>query len=163
MDTYYTQYYLNQKGGGLADIGTLYRSPLFHQRGRGGIGNFFSGIFRHLRPFVSSGISALKDEAIKSGAAVLTDLGNNKPIDEILKTQGKRAAKSLAYRGINKLQKMQKGGARKKYIKRKKRGTATHSTFKRKQVGGKRRKTKKVKRPRKSTKKKERFVDIFNN
>ncbi len=37
MESHYTRYYLSQSGAGLNDIGTLYKGPLFVQRGRGGV------------------------------------------------------------------------------------------------------------------------------
>lgn len=164
MNSHYAQYYLRQVGAGLGDIGTLYHAPLIPQRGRG-IGSFFSGAFNYLRPLFSSGLDALKNQAIKSGASILDNVGT-KPLKEVLKEQGKIALQDLAMRGANKLKrkmqggegkrKMQRGkGKRKskkqKYIKSQQTKKKSHSTFKRKGVG-------KGKKKRKS-----RIIDIFNN
>lgn len=170
MNSYYTQYYLRQEGRGLSDIGALYHSPLINQRGRGGVGSFFSGFLKYLKPLVSSGLNALKSQALKSGSAILDDVGN-KPLKEILKEQGKAAIQNLAVRGVDKLKRMQAGqGQGQKYIKRRKTSNKVHSAFKLKQGGkGKSRKKKKTtlknkkQTNSKKSKTKTRFVDIFNN
>lgn len=174
MNTHYTQYYLRQSGSGLSDIGAIYRSPVFEQRGRGGIGSFFSGLIKHLRPLVSSGLTALKDQTIKTSANILSDIGR-KPLKEILKEQGKSAIENLTNRGLAKIRKMQKGGRRKRNIKRGRVSKSNHSVKKR---GGRRKRVKKQfgqgKKRRKSNKttksvkrrkvaKNQRFVDIFDN
>jgi len=50
MEKLYQEYYLNQCGGGLSHIGTLYATPRIVQQGRG-IGNFFSGLFKFLKKY----------------------------------------------------------------------------------------------------------------
>lgn len=155
MESYYTQYYLRQKGGGLSDIGPLYKSPVFYQRGSG-IGSFFSGLFKHIKPLVSSGIEALKSQSLKTSSAILNDIGK-KPINEILKEQGKIAVKDLTEKGLNKLKRMneQKGGSRKKHIKRRKVSAKSNT----KQSGKRQTHRRRVKKK----KTKSRIVDIFNN
>lgn len=119
MDEVYLKYYQAQAGNGLSDIGQLYHiSPKFVQRGRGGIGSFFSGIFRHLKPIIKSGLRALKKQSIKTGVNIIKDLGE-KPIKDILVEEGKAAVDELAQKGIKKLQKLQDG-----------KGTAHSFTFK---------------------------------
>lgn len=119
MDEVYLKYYQAQAGNGLSDIGQLYHiSPKFVQRGRGGIGSFFSGIFRHLKPIIKSGLLALKKQSIKTGVNIIKDLGE-KPIKDILIEEGKAAVDELAQKGIKKLQKLQDG-----------KGTAHSFTFK---------------------------------
>lgn len=166
MNSYYTQYYLNQGGSGLSDIGGFYRLPVFHQRGRGGIGNFFTGVLKYLNPFLSSGYSAIKDQALKSGSAILSEVGK-KPFRNILKEQGQIAVNNLAERGFNKIKKMQRGSGRR--IKRGRVSKRNHSTVKRRRKRKRKTKTSKttVKRHRRPKKrrgvKKSRFVDIFSN
>lgn len=105
----YLKYYQAQAGNGLTDIGELYHiSPRFHQRGRGGIGSFFSGIYRHLKPLLNSGLKALKKQSIKTSANIIKDLGD-KPIRDILLDEGKAAVDELALKGMKKLQKLQDG------------------------------------------------------
>lgn len=171
MTSHYTQYYLRQSGGGLADIGPIYKASTFHQKGRGSIGNFFSGLFRYLTPIVTSGVNALKDQTVKTGANILTDIGH-KPFKEILKEQGKAALSDLTQRGLVKLKKMQQGsGTKKKYIKRAKNSKKSYSTSKRKTkrfkkqfgLGRKQIGHGKKKKKSKKNKKKTRIIDIFNN
>lgn len=172
MNSHYINYYLRQHGGGIGDIGPLYHSPYILQRGSGGIGSFFSGLWRNLSPMLSSGVSALSNEAVKSGVAVLDQVGK-KPLKEVLKEQGKIAMKNLASRAADKLKRKMQGGEgqRKKYIKRVRQVRVAHLPSKRKQAGkGKRRKrinkTKNKKKPPNTSlnrRSKERFVDIFNN
>lgn len=154
MNEYYTKYYLNQSAGGLADIGDLYRAPVFIQRGRGGEGSFFVCIWRHIQPFVTSGARALRDQAVKSTAIILNESTTEKSLKDILKDEGKAAAKSLAMRSLRRMQ----GGRRvRKPIKRLKKPKNRHST--------KKKRIKKAKRVRskKHVSKKNRLVDIFNN
>lgn len=101
MNSHYTRYYLVQSGGNLADIGEVYRSPLIYQRGKG-IGSLFSGLLRYLQPVFTSGAKALKQQALKTGKAILQEVGS-KPITNILKEQGKAAAQELAQKCIDKL------------------------------------------------------------
>lgn len=142
MNSHYINYYLRQHGGGIGDIGPLYRSPFILQRGSGGVGSFFSGLWRHLSPLLVSGASALSNEAVNSGAAILGQVGS-KPLKDVLKDQGKIAMKNLATRAADKLKRKMQGGEgrRKKYIKRARLQHVVHSRSKRKQAGkGKRRK-----------------------
>lgn len=160
MDSYYTQYYLRQKGKGLSDIGPLYRSPVLYQRGSG-IGSFFSGLFKNLKPLMASGLEALKDQSIKSSSAILNDIGR-KPFKEILKEQGKVAVKDLTDKGINKLKRMnEQRGGRRKHIKRRKH--MIKRTVKQAGKGRKHRTHKKSHKKKKTRKSKSRVVDIFNN
>lgn len=77
MNSFYTQYYLSQLGKGLNDIGPIYKSPIIYQRGRGGVGSLFSGIIKYLRPLFWPGLNAIKNQAMKSGTALLADVGKN--------------------------------------------------------------------------------------
>lgn len=178
MYSYYTQYYLRQQGHGLADIGPLYKGPSIYQRGSG-IGNFFSGLFRNLKPLISSGLEALRDQSVKTGTAILSDVGR-KPFKEILKEQGKIAVQDLTQRGVNKLKRMRsQTGGRRKNIKRRKTSAGSHSDLYRFQTGkGKRRRSRRLKKKttkskvkkiykrkgnKRRNRRKERIVDIFQN
>lgn len=82
MPAQYTRYYLQQSGGGSGGsdnggIGLVYRSPQVYQRGRGGIGNFFSGLFQRFQPLMRSGLTAVKNQSLKTGSAILSDLAEN--------------------------------------------------------------------------------------
>jgi hypothetical protein len=78
----YEHYYSTQKGEGLADIGAIYRGPPFVQHGHG-VGSIFSGLIRYMKPLFFSGMSALKDQSLKTGQAIIRDLGN-RPFENIL-------------------------------------------------------------------------------
>lgn len=169
MASRYTDYYLKQVGRGQADIGFLYRGGRGGvQKGRG-VGSFFSNLFRHLKPLFSTGLTAVAEQALNSGSTLLNEIGK-KPIKQILKEQGKTAAKNLAVRSVNSLKrKMQTGSG----IKGKRRRKSVQSTVVR-QVGGKKRRKKpkkKVKRVggkkkksvKRTKKRKSRVIDIFNN
>lgn len=110
MEKVYTNYYMSQIGGGTHDIGDVYAIPRVIQSGRGSVGAFFSGIFKYLKPLWQSGISALKNQAIKSGKAVLEDIGS-RPITEILKHQSVAAVNELKEKGIRKLKNMAQSGS----------------------------------------------------
>lgn len=117
MDKVYTKYYLLQAGGGMSDIGHLYVQPHILQSGSG-IGSIFSGLFKFLRPMISTGLNEIKNQSFKTGAAILRD-ASTKPIKEVLKEQGKLAVQDLAKKGLEKLSKPQEGtGCCKKTIKR---------------------------------------------
>jgi hypothetical protein len=73
----YTRYYMNQSGGG-DDIGSVYRASFRTQRGRG-IGSFFKGLFRFVKPLLFSGAKAVGKEALKTGSHILTDIIDKKP------------------------------------------------------------------------------------
>lgn len=166
MDTYYTRYYSRQYGGSLSDIGPIYKSPVFYQKGSG-VGSFFTGLFKYLKPAISSGFDALKHQSVRTGKAIINDVGS-KPLKEILKEHGKIAVQELAEKGINKLKRMRKqsgggggGGVkkRKKHIKRRKLNRVNHSKSK----IVKRQRVLKQKINRVKKRQKARIVDIFNN
>lgn len=108
MDKVYLNYYLSQGGNGIDDIGSLYHVSPRYQKGRGGIGSFFSGIYRHLKPLIHSGLKALKKQSIKTSASIINELGT-KPIREILVQEGKTAVDELAQKGLKKIRKIQDG------------------------------------------------------
>lgn len=159
----YTKYYTQQAGSGLTDIGVLYKSPRYIQKGRG-IGDFFGSVYRGLQPLITSGLSVLKDEGLKTTASIINNIGR-KPLDDILKEEGRRVVHSLADRGINKMCSGRQGG---KGIKRKRRSTRTHLRSKRKRVytGGRKRKTRKSRTSKRNTLRKRRLqkrnLDIFS-
>lgn len=105
----YVQYYSAQCGGGFSDIGTIYHGQRHIQRGCG-IGNFFSGLYRYLKPIILSGVDALKDQSLTTGRAIIKDLGN-KPIQDILKEQGSAAIDNLAEKAISKIKRKIQGGS----------------------------------------------------
>jgi len=73
----YTLYYVNQSGGG-GEIGPVYRASFRVQRGNG-IGSFFRGLFRFVKPLLYSGAKAVGKEALKTGSNIITDMLNKEP------------------------------------------------------------------------------------
>lgn len=164
MENAYIAYYSVQVGSGLKEIGPLYHNIRFVQQGRG-FGSFFQTLFNYLKPVVQSGISALKDSALKTGSSMLTELGS-RPIKEILTDHGKKFGEDLG----SKLKKKFQGGsglifagaARRKPkqngIKGRISKKKNQSTTKRKPV----KRSKKSKRKSAKTKLKTRVLDIFS-
>jgi hypothetical protein len=62
---------LEQSGGG--GIGPVYRASFRVQRGHG-IGSFFKGLFRFVKPLLFSGAKTVGKEALKMGANILSDI-----------------------------------------------------------------------------------------
>jgi hypothetical protein len=54
---YYTRYYIGHSGGG-GNIGLLYKASFRVQRGNG-LGSFFRGLFRLVKPLLYSGAKAV--------------------------------------------------------------------------------------------------------
>lgn len=166
MSNAYTRYYLIQSGGGVKHIGPLYSQPLFIQRGHG-IGGFLVNILKYLTPLAREGWNALKDQGYKTGRNVIHDLIGRKPLDQILKDQGKQAVLDLTEKGLHKIQETMKqtGKGIKRKAKRRSRHTSAvggriRKLTKKKQVGGRRPKTKSRRRA-KTRKTKQRTLDIF--
>lgn len=128
MPAHYARYYLQQSGGGGGGVGSasanggigmIYHSPQIYQRGRGGVGNFFSGLFKKMQPLIRSGFTAVKNQSLKTGSAILNDLAENKDIKNVFKDQSLNALNELKERGLNKLKrKLNQEGDGVKNIKR---------------------------------------------
>ena len=73
----YTRYYVNQSGGG-SGIGPVYRASFRVQRSNG-LGSFFRGLFRFVKPLLYSGAKAVGKEALKTGSNIITDILNKEP------------------------------------------------------------------------------------
>lgn len=131
MDALYTNYYNNQSGNNIHNIGEIYHSPRITQYGRG-IGSLFSSLFSHLKPFFKTGFDVLKNKSIDIGKEILEELGT-KPIKEILINQGRKVVNNIKEATIDKLKTMQQGQG--KHIKLKRLKQKPH--IKPKRCGGK--------------------------
>lgn len=152
MNQVYTAYYSGQLGGGLSHIGSLYAYPRVLQNGRG-LGSFFASLFRTLKPLLFSGVNAVKNQAVNTGKAILSDFGR-KPLRNILEEQGKIALNNLTEKAINKISsKFQKGSGRRR-IK--------HRQKKRKRQSSKQSKVKHIKKKKKKKSIGSRIKDIFS-
>ena len=123
----YTRYYVNQSGGG--DIGPVYRASFRMQRGNG-IGSFFRGLFRFVKPLLYSGAKAVGKEALKTGSNIITDILNKEPeqpVGNIFKTRFSEAKGNLE----DKIKKMTGSGLG---LKRKRKPKKPQSQGKRRKV-----------------------------
>jgi len=73
----YTLYHVNQSGGG-GEVGPDYTAS-FRVQSCNGIGSFFRGIFRFVKPLLNSGAKAVGKEALKTGFNIITDMLNKEP------------------------------------------------------------------------------------
>jgi len=67
------------------------------QRGNG-IGSFFRGLFRFVKPLLYSGAKAVGKEALKTGSNIITDILNKEPeqlVGNIFKTRFSEAKGNL--------------------------------------------------------------------
>ena len=79
-------YYRRQAGRGREDIGSIYSTPPFVQRGHG-LDSVLAGLFRTLIPILWSGaksigketLKALGREALRTGTNIIRDIAKNPP------------------------------------------------------------------------------------
>lgn len=120
----YLNYYKSQVGGASPDFGPKYFVPRTYQAGRG-FRSFFSSLFGYLKPILASGMSALKNTAVKVGGKVLSEVGQ-RPFRDIILDSGKEAISELHSKFRNKFQDgkgLFKIGSRKKKNKKTKKST----------------------------------------
>lgn len=102
MSHYRQMYSGSQLGRGFGEI-DVYTGPRYRgQLGRGRFGSFFMRAYKYLRPLVSSGINAVKQQGIDSTGNIIKQLGT-KDIKSILEDEGERALKNLGKKAINKI------------------------------------------------------------
>jgi hypothetical protein len=78
----YHQYYIWQAGNGIG--GAIYKRSV-NQRGHG-LGSFLKGLFRTVAPLFKSGVKILGREALKTGSYILSDIVNDRPAKEAVRT-----------------------------------------------------------------------------
>ena len=102
-------YYLHEAGRGITTpgIGPVYSAPLYLQRGHG-IGNFFSCLFRWVRPLLWSGTKALRRETLRTGGKILTDIAARK--STVVVSAGKIASKHVTDSAQNLFSKLRDRG-----------------------------------------------------
>jgi hypothetical protein len=125
---HYTRYYVGQSGGG-GNIGLLYKASFRVHRGNG-LGSFFRGLFRFVKPLLYLGAKAVVREALSSGANILTDMLNKdpeQPVGTIFKKRFREAKGNLQ----QKIKKMTGSGLT---LKRKRKSKTVHSSGKRRKV-----------------------------
>lgn len=140
--SHYVKYFGGElTGRGVNNIGPVHQSFRFKQRGRG-LSSVFQGIFRFLSPYILSSTKAIGNEALRSGADLLQNLGK-KPIKELIRDQRDISLKNLVDKAENKMREMTKqtGGA----IKRRANVTSLIHRLNALDAGGKRKRKRKVK------------------
>lgn len=97
-------------GAGRHNIGSLYRSPIIYQRGRGfGVGGLFNGLFNYLVPALKEVGRTLGKQSVKTGKEIIDDIAStalgrsNKNFQQILADRGGQAITDLSNTAINKL------------------------------------------------------------
>jgi hypothetical protein len=118
----------------------VYRASYVKQRGRG-LGNFFRGIWKFVKPWAKQGIKAVGREVRDTGIKTLTDIGEGRSLKEALQTRSLEAVDNLKRKAEDKMRRMAGAGLR--APKRAKVGrvkTRNQKIKKRTQVGGKRKK-----------------------
>lgn len=149
----YTNYYLNQAGGGF----NTYQGVIY-QRGRGGIGSFLSGLFRAVLPMIKKGGEQIAKEVVRSSYNIVQDMDGETDFKTALKRRGLEGLQNLQTRA---LEAMQGSG----YKRTRKRRAAAHSKARRQSKRTKitRRKTVRKAKNKKTTKKRKisRKNDIF--
>lgn len=152
MDRHYTRYYSDQAGGSYSydDFGPLLRTQRVYQKGRG-LGGFFGGIFRYLKPLLTSALQGLKSEALQVGSDILQ---TQKPINEILRDRSIQLVDKLRDKAAQKIKQMSGTGAKKSIKDR--------FTSPCKQLKVTRGRVKKRKKKLKNISNKKRIIDIFS-
>lgn len=151
MQREYIKYYSNQAGGNINEIGPLLQSHQTLQRGRG-LGSLFASLFRFLKPAVASGLNLLKDEAIRTGTNIFSDIASGANLKEAFQDQAKAGIKNLRTSAVNQLHSMYGSGRKRKRKSIKRRvKPKIKSIAKRRRTQIKNKKTKKT-----------RILDIFN-
>ena len=122
------EYYIRQGGRIDDEIGPVYVSSPYVQRGHG-IGSFLAGLFRIVKPVAIRGARALGREALHAGAQILTDIGEKTPDTRVKDIVAKRLAESaqrllLKGRGVRKKRKRAAAAGDDASAKNKKRKTA---------------------------------------
>lgn len=123
MEEIYENYFLNQYGGLIGDIGPLYKSNKIYQRGFGfhpittqhgqGIGSFFQNLYNIVYPLIRSGVSSLGSEMKTAGKNIIKDIAT-KPISTLIEEHGNEAISNLKNKAMNKIKTMQGKGVKKK-------------------------------------------------
>ena len=105
------RYYLHQAGRGYSGakggIGSIYSVPITYQRGYG-IGSFFAGLWRMVKPILWSSAKTVGRETLRTGGKILTDMAD--------KSAGTPAGDIVAKHARELIGKL-KGGGRKRKAK----------------------------------------------
>lgn len=101
---HYIEHYESQIGGG---IGRIYVGGS-SQRGHG-IGSFLGGLFRRAIPLIARGARALGRQFLHGGMGFMSDLDNNVPWKESLKSRAREAGQDLKRKAKEGIAKVMRG------------------------------------------------------
>ena len=87
------EYYIRQGGRIDDEIGPVYVSSPYVQRGHG-IGSFLAGLFCMVKPIAIRGARSLGRESLLAGAQILTDIDEKTPDTRVKDIVAKRLAES---------------------------------------------------------------------
>lgn len=138
----YTQYYLEQAGGG---VNSVY-SGVAYQRGHGSIGSFLGGLWRSIMPLFKKGAKAVGSELLKSTGNFAADVAlKRQPWKQSLKSRIGESADNLNDKLKNKLNTMIGSGYKKRKKRKRSQSVVRRGSVRkgktRKKVKSKRRKT----------------------
>ena len=115
------RYYVSQAQYG-GNIGPFY-SGRRSQRGHGLVSNFFSGLFRSMRPLLIRGAKAVGKEALRTGVNIVGDIATSSgkpPVKAIVRSRLLEGKDNLVTKAKRALHDMTgSGGKRKRKIRRK--------------------------------------------
>lgn len=100
----YEHYYKHQAGSG---VGVIYKGAA-HQRGHG-IGSFLGGLFRSVLPLLKNGAKVVGKEMMNTGVGLLSDMVNNKPLEESVKSRVRDATSTLKRKVDEKVNRLMSG------------------------------------------------------
>src|SRR5436190_5371474 len=99
----YYSYYESQSGGGnrVGGISRVFAGSSY-QRGHG-IDSFLEGLFRRILPYLYKGARAVGKEALRAGANIIEDVGNNTPLKLTVETRFKESRNNLKRKAKEKI------------------------------------------------------------
>lgn len=100
----YEHYYKHQAGSG---VGVIYKGAPY-QRGHG-IGSFLGGLFRSVLPLLKNGAKAVGKEMMNTGVGLLSDMVNNRPLEESVKNRVRDATSTLKRKVDEKVNRLMSG------------------------------------------------------
>lgn len=114
MDEYYTKYYSQQTGGGVANYEfSPIHMPRVYQRGRG-VGSIFSSLWRFLQPLLKTGATYASKELLETGSDILNGIINQKPLNNVLADRSIKIVDQIRDKTAEKIKKMAGAGRKRR-------------------------------------------------
>lgn len=116
-----------QGGGGLNNIGPIFKNIPIYQKGYGtierrpqrgrGLGSVFGHLYRYLKPLLTKSVKALGHEVLSATGDILDD-NSGAPLAQIIKSRGERSVENLKRKADEKLKAVMSGSGAKKLKKK---------------------------------------------